>query len=141
MQIKSHKGFTLIELLISIAIVGLLAGIAVPSYMDYTKRARYSEIVNAAVPFKKGVEICYYTTGSLTNCSAGQNGVPQNLTNTNTSSLVSFIFTLPNGLIFIFPNTLHGFNMMNDFYTLTPSVLNGRLRWQQGGPGARYVST
>jgi len=51
---KNTKGFTLIELLIVIAIIGILAAIALPAYMDYTRKTRVSEIVNSMGAIKTG---------------------------------------------------------------------------------------
>jgi type IV pilus assembly protein PilE len=38
-----HKGFTLIELMVVVAVVGILAGIGVPAYIDYLKRGKVVE--------------------------------------------------------------------------------------------------
>ncbi len=39
---RSKKGFTLVELMIVVAIIGILAGIAIPRYMNFIRRSRES---------------------------------------------------------------------------------------------------
>jgi len=50
---KIQAGFTLIELMIVVAIIGILAAIAIPSYQEYTSRAQVSE----AMTLTSGVKI------------------------------------------------------------------------------------
>ena len=45
MKIKTQHGFTLIELVVVIAILGILAGIAIPRFMDSQASARGAKIV------------------------------------------------------------------------------------------------
>ena len=43
--IKNQKGFTLVELVVVIAILGILAGLAIPRFMSATETARGARII------------------------------------------------------------------------------------------------
>ena len=51
-----HSGFTLIELMIVVAIIGILAGIAIPAYQSYTVRAQVTEAFSLASELKGPIQ-------------------------------------------------------------------------------------
>lgn len=59
MQKNIDRGFTLIELIISVAIVGLLSSIALPSYQEYVARGRRSEVKTVLLEASQWMERFY----------------------------------------------------------------------------------
>ncbi|MGO2277529.1 pilin [Psychrobacter sp. AOP7-D1-21] len=55
MNATTQKGFTLIELMIVIAIIGILAAIAIPSYQNYIARSQVAEAFTLADGLKTSI--------------------------------------------------------------------------------------
>lgn len=61
--VRSTRGFSLIELMITIAIVGILASIAMPSYVGYLARGKRAEAKQALLENALFLETHYTTRG------------------------------------------------------------------------------
>lgn len=72
------KGFTLIELMIAVAIVGILAGIAYPSYQESVRASRRADAKGALLGFANAMERYYTENNSYEGAGAGggNTGIP-----------------------------------------------------------------
>jgi prepilin-type N-terminal cleavage/methylation domain-containing protein len=64
-KLRSSAGFTLIELMLTTAIIGVLASVALPTFMDYLIVARVSEGVLLLSELRRRIEVGYSETGAL----------------------------------------------------------------------------
>lgn len=64
-RMKSSRAFTLIELLIVVAIIGVLAAIAIPSYTNYMIRARRADAKTALEQLRAAQEMRRSEKGSF----------------------------------------------------------------------------
>jgi type IV pilus assembly protein PilE len=72
---STNLGFTLVELLVGILIVGILVGIAIPSYRAYVVRARRTEAKQALLARASDFERCFTRNNTYVNAAATPCGV------------------------------------------------------------------
>ena len=110
---KRALGFTLLELLIVVIIIGILATIAVPGFVRFTRRARAADGQNMVGAIMTGLQVYYLERARYTN-------VTTELDMTIPTS-DTFIFTITSGA--------------------SPAVVQARGRSGTGAEGLTVIGT
>lgn len=145
---QNQRGFTLIELMIVIAIIGILASIALPTYMEYVGRAQAAEGIKVSSGLRADIaayvaDANHFPTAAETDATNGTFG--------RSASLLSGKY-VRNGGVSIAANTgvitvkfgagaASGTNL-----TMTPTLNTGNnvqlIQWQCGGTiNSHYLPT
>ncbi|ACT51835.1 type IV pilin protein [Methylovorus glucosotrophus] len=106
-----QAGFTLIELMITVAIVGILAAVAYPSYTDYVKRAQIPQATGELSQMRNRMERYYQDNRTYANggacgavpstvdhfvvaCATNNGGQSYLITATGNGPMASFVYTI-----------------------------------------------
>jgi type IV pilus assembly protein PilA len=119
---KAQKGFTLIELMIVVAIVGILAAVAIPSYQNYTRKAAYTEVLSAMAAVKTALGVCLAQAATAADCdTATKAGVTLPAASPGVGAVNTITITATSAAIVATPNAYKGI-AAGDSCTLTPSA-------------------
>lgn len=148
----NNKGFSLIELMVVVAVIGILATIALPSYRAYSVRADMTNVINTYAACLRDTASFYTLRGTFPNQACNITSINAGGSGTNTSlfpSLISNVHynhTAKAAWIAMTANSSIAPNLGNNrvFYLMvTPASgtanseasLTVRCGWWNNGPG------
>ena len=99
---KSSGGFTLVELMIVIAIIGILAGVGYPSYLNHVTKASRADAIDSLLALAGRMEELYLNTDSYATATVNAAGTgtvggsksTEGLYTLSLSGLDAFAYTL-----------------------------------------------
>lgn len=142
----TQKGFTLIELMIVVAIIGILAAIAIPAYNNYTKKARFSEVVASVASIKTAVEQCINDLGSASTCDTQSantsTAATYGITAVSTSNTSKYVNSVAVNAGTITATTKNNGGLGSRFYEISPTYTTGsQITWSLNtGTTSTYAS-
>jgi type IV pilus assembly protein PilE len=84
---QAHKGFTLIEVMIVVAIIGIIAAVALPSYQEHVLRTRRGAAAGCLIEFAQLMEKRFSTNMSYVGTT-----LPTTACTTNLTTFYTFAF-------------------------------------------------
>jgi type IV pilus assembly protein PilA len=131
---EQQHGFTLLELMIVVAIVGILAAVAIPTYQGYLIRSQVTEGLSIAAPTKSRVVAAYLSRGEAPadRAASGLAGAA-----TDTSGKFVESVDVADGVIVVTFSTSASAQISGLTFTMTPYETAGfGVVWRCGSAGA-----
>jgi type IV pilus assembly protein PilA len=120
---RGQRGFTLIELMMVVAIIGIMAAVAIPMYVNFLTRAKISEATMLVQPIKIGIADYFMTKNAFPANNAELGVAAPAAIN---GRYVSSVEVLADGVIKV---TFGDKSLAGQTITLTPTSTDQPAQW------------